>query len=206
MITGSATADAEVKLDFYVMSYCPYGNQAEEAIEPVYRLLKDKVQFNPHYVIYQNYRGGIQDYCIADGKYCSMHGIQELNQDIRELCVAKHIGMDEYFDFILEMNEKCNYQNADICWEQVAKDLKIDITKIKSCKEKEGVELAANEFRLNQQLGVSGSPAVFINGIEHNGQRTPQSYLDAVCSKFAGKPDECSQKLAGATAATGGCG
>ena len=209
-LTGSATAaqtTSDVKLDFYVMSFCPYGNQAEEAIEPVYRLMKDKISFNPHYVVYANYHGGEADYCIADGKYCSMHGIQELNQDIRELCAAKYLGMDKYFDFILAINKKCSSVNADTCWEQVAKDLKLDVNKIRTCQEKEAVELAANEFNLNQQLGVSGSPTVFINDLDYNGGRTPQSYLDAVCAKFTTKPAQCSQKLAGATASpTGDCG
>lgn len=210
VITGSAVAtqgSSDVKVDFYVMSYCPYGNQAEEAIEPVYRLMKDKVSFNPHYVIYANYKGGGADYCIADGKYCSMHGIQEVHQDIRELCVAKYLGMDKYFDFILAMNKKCSSANADTCYEQVAKDLKLDVNKIKTCQEKESIELAANEFNLNQQLGVSGSPTVFINDLDYNGGRTPQAYLDAICAKFSTKPNECSQKLAGAAnTPVGGCG
>lgn len=208
VITGaitSQTGTSDVKLDFYVMSYCPYGNQAEEGIEPVYRLLKDKVEFNPHYVIYENYRGGGADYCIADGKYCSMHGIQELNQNNRELCVAELFGMDEYFDFVLEMNKKCNYKNADTCWEPVAQNLKLDIKKIKNCQEEREVELSAREFMLNQQLGVRGSPTVFINDVEYRGQRTPQAYLDAICTKFDEKPKECSQKLAGSGSASGQC-
>ncbi len=199
---------SDVKLDFYVMSYCPYGNQAEEGIEPVYRLLKDKVEFNPHYVIYENYRGGGSDYCIADGKYCAMHGVQELNQGIREMCVAKYLGMDSYFDFVLEMNKKCSSQNADTCWENVASNLGLNVNKIRTCEQQEGVEIAASDFALNQQFNVRGSPTVFLNGQSYDGGRTPQDYLNAICNKFTVKPKECNQQLGAATAAAtqGGCG
>ena len=48
----------KAKIDFYVMSYCPYGNQAEDGMSPVAALLNDKINFEPHYVIYGNYGGG----------------------------------------------------------------------------------------------------------------------------------------------------
>ena len=76
----------DVKL--FTMTFCPYGNQAEDAMHPVVEALKDNIEVEPHYVIYSNYRGGGPQYCLDDeNKYCSMHGIQELNQDVRELCV-----------------------------------------------------------------------------------------------------------------------
>jgi hypothetical protein len=81
---GITLGDNKPQIDFFIMSYCPYGNQAEIAIEPVFQLLGDKVDFNPHYVVYANYGGGGTDYCMDNGNYCSMHGIQELHQDIRK--------------------------------------------------------------------------------------------------------------------------
>jgi len=39
----------EVK--FFVMSFCPFGNQAEAGLEPVYQLLKDKVSWQPRYIV-----------------------------------------------------------------------------------------------------------------------------------------------------------
>jgi len=103
-ITGAVVAEQiektakQVEVDFYVMSYCPYGDIAEEALEPVYRVLKDNVNFNPKYIFYNNYQGGGPAYCIdAESKYCSMHGVQEANQGIRELCVEKYFGSDAFF-------------------------------------------------------------------------------------------------------------
>lgn len=207
-LLGAVTgAGGKPEIDFYVMSYCPYGNIAEEAIEPVFQLLGDKAEFNPHYVVYSNYRGGGPDFCIDENSlYCSMHGVQEMNQDIRELCVNKHLGIKDYFRFVLAMNQQCTSQNADTCWEGVAKQLGLDIDKIKKCQEEEALQIAAEELALNQQLGVSGSPTIFVNGKSYNGQRTPAGYLQALCNEFTVKPAACSQQLASETqTASGSC-
>ncbi|HDM05737.1 MAG TPA: hypothetical protein ENG34_00480, partial [Candidatus Aenigmarchaeota archaeon] len=116
----------KANVKFFVMSFCPFGNQAESGLEPVYRLLKDKVEWEPHYVIYSNY-GGYPNYCLdEEEKYCSMHGIQELNQDIRELCVWKYYDHDTWWDFVIRVNKECNSRNADECWEPIAKEVGID--------------------------------------------------------------------------------
>ncbi|MCW1948892.1 MAG: hypothetical protein KIH89_000365 [Candidatus Shapirobacteria bacterium] len=38
------------ELQFYVMSFCPYGNQIEEAIKPVFDLLGNSVSLKPQYI------------------------------------------------------------------------------------------------------------------------------------------------------------
>ena len=209
---GVVKGDNKPQIDFYVMSYCPYGNLAEEAIEPVYQLLKGKADFNPHYVIYSNYQGGGPKYCLdKDSKYCSMHGIQELNQNIREQCVDKYMGIDSYFKFVLEMNKKCNYQNADTCWTAVAKGLSLDTTKISKCEKEEGLTFVKNDLELNTLLGVRGSPTVFVDGQQFSGERNPAGYGKALCAAFDTKPTECNDlsSLSGTSspaASAGGCG
>ena len=200
--------DEKPQIDFFVMSYCPYGNQAEEAIKPLYDLLKDKADFNAHYVIYKDYQGGSAQFCIEG--YCSMHGIQELNQNIREMCVRKLYSQKEWFDFAIEMNSKCSYQNADACWTDVAKGLKLDDKKISDCEKNQGLELVKAEYELDQLLGVQGSPTIFVEGLAFEGARTPAGYQQGVCSAYKTAPKECETKLSGETAAPasgdGGCG
>lgn len=208
---GVTKGDNKPQIDFFVMSYCPFGNQAEEGIEPAYQLLKDKALFKPHYVIYENYQGGGADFCIDSGKLCSMHGIQEVNQDVRELCVNKYMGIGKWFEFALAMNKKCTSQNADSCWEAVAKELKLDTAKIKDCQSKEAVALLTAEKALGDKLKVSGSPTVFVDGNSYSGGRTPEAYKIGICAAFETVPTECSTKLAGDSAtapaaAAAGCG
>jgi len=210
---GVVKGDNKPQIDFFVMSYCPYGNQADEAVEPVYQLLKDKAIFNPRYVIYSNYAGGGPNYCIDNDKLCSMHGIQELNQDVREICVNKYLGIAKWFEFALAMNKGCTSQNADTCWEAVANTLKLDVAKIKTCQKDEAVALLTAEKTLGDKLKVSGSPTIFVEGDSYSGARTAEGFKTALCDKFDTKPSECSQTLAGApttaaaaATATGGCG
>ncbi|MEM4260377.1 MAG: thioredoxin domain-containing protein [Candidatus Woesearchaeota archaeon] len=205
---GIVEGSKKPQIDFFVMSYCPYGNQAEEGIEGAYQILKDKAIFIPRYVIYSNYGGGSSNYCIDSGKYCSMHGIQELNQDIRELCVYNNDGIDAWFKFALAMNTKCNAQNADTCWENVAKDLGLDTVKIKNCQETQGISLSKQQKELNDVLDVSGSPTIFINGESYSGGRAPSDFLAAICAKFDQKPIECNSVVPSTTTTTptGGCG
>jgi len=193
---GVKVGDNHPQMDFFVMSYCPFGNQAEEGIAPVYELLKDKADFNPRYVWYSNYQGGGPQYCLDDASiYCSMHGIQEANQNVRELCVAQEYGMDEWFNFALAMNAQCSAQNADICWQGVAESLKLDVGKISACVEKDGMDLVKADKELGDKLGVRGSPQIFVDGQAYNGGRTPSEYQAGICSAFEDAPEECANAL-----------
>ncbi|MBN2015480.1 DsbA family protein [Candidatus Dojkabacteria bacterium] len=180
----------------FTMSYCPYGNQAEDFVKPVDDLLGDNISFEPHYVIYgsaQGYQG--EEYCLdSENKYCSMHGIQELNQDVREICTWKY-QQDKYWDFVLAANEKCDYKNVDECWEQVAEDVGVDTDKIKSCQSNEATDLLAEEVRLNEEYSVTGSPALFINGKKYEGQRVAENFKQAICAAFNNQPGSCSETL-----------
>jgi hypothetical protein len=187
------TDKPDVKL--FVMAFCPYGNQAEGLIKPVLDLLKDKISLSLHYIVAKDDKG----------KYSSLHGDQELNQDVREICVAKYQN-DKFWDFVAKINEKCTAQNADTCWEQVAKDLGIDTQKIKDCQKNEADSLLAGELALTTQFSVSGSPTLVINGVEFSGERSSEGYKTGICNAFNSAPQECSQTLStDSGTASGGC-
>jgi thioredoxin-related protein len=191
----------------FVMSYCPYGNQAEAAMKPVVDLLGNKADIQLHYVIYSNYQGGGSKYCLdKDNKYCSMHGIQELNQDVREMCVQKY-QQDKLWSFIEAVNSGCTSANVDSCWEAVAKSVGIDTAKIKTCQKNEALTLLEQEVQLAKKYGVSGSPQLVINDKEYSGARSAAGYKAAICAGFNSAPSECSQEVQGdtTTAPAGEC-
>ena len=187
----------------FVMSYCPFGNQAEKIIYPVVKLLGEKAKIEPHYVIYQNYMGGSSNYCLENGKYCSMHGIEELKEDIRELCIFKY-QKDKFWDYLIEVNEKCNLKNIATCWEKIAKNHQIDVGKIKECQENEAISLLEKEVSLNQKYQITGSPTLIINGALYQGERNPDAYKQAICAGFSRPPEECQQKLTNSNNAPSG--
>ncbi|MFP4400925.1 MAG: DsbA family protein [Candidatus Woesearchaeota archaeon] len=204
---GITLDDGRPQMDFFVMSYCPYGNQAEEIIKEVYDVMKDHVDFNPRYIYYENYQGGGDSYCIdEDSTYCSMHGVQEANQNIRELCVMDEYGMDAWFDFAIEMNSECTYSNADSCWQDVAEGLGYDVDTISACEEEDAEEYAAEDMRLSELFKATGSPAIYIDGEAYMGSRNPAAMLSAVCEYLDEKPDACDVELDDTqTAAAGQC-
>lgn len=187
------TEKPDVKL--FVMSFCPYGNQAEDLMKPVINLLKDKFDLTLHYIVSKD----------SNGKYISLHGDQELHQDVREICVSKY-QKDKFWDFVDKINKTCSSQNADTCWEQVGKDLGIDVQKIKDCEGNETNSLLEEESKLVEEYKVSGSPQLFINGVEYTGARTSEGYKNGICSGFSTPPSECQQKLSEESSSTeGGC-
>jgi len=50
------------ELDFYVMSFCPYGNQIETTLRPIFDLLGDKATIRPRY-IFEKIEGDLATYC-----------------------------------------------------------------------------------------------------------------------------------------------
>ena len=182
------------RIDFFVMAYCPFGNQAEEAIAPVYYdALKGNATFVPHYIIYSNYAGGSPAYCMANGTLCSMHGIQEVHEDEREICVYKLYGIKSWFDFALAMNNESSPSNSDAKWKSVAQSLSLDTNKIENCVKTNGIKYLREEKALAEAVGASGSPTIFVGGNLYNGARAPQGYLNAICAEYSGtKPAGCS--------------
>jgi len=194
---------------FFVMSFCPYGQQAEAGIGPVASLLGNKADFEPHFVIYSGYKNGSASYCMENGTLCSMHGIQEVHEDARQICVYKY-QKDKFWDYVNGIDGTCKYSDVDECWKGVANETGVDAAAVEKCFNDEGVGLLQAESTLNQQYGVSGSPTVFVNEMEYSGGRSPDAYKAAVCSGFSSPPGECNQTVNGttttSTAGTGGCG
>jgi len=191
------TDKPDVKL--FVMAFCPYGNQAEDLMKPVNDLLGNQADINLNYVIYDHYaqRMGAkaEDYCLStEEKYCSMHGIGELNQDVREICISKY-QPDKLWNFVEKINQKTNAHNVDDKWITIARDLKIDIKKIINCQNNEAEQLLAEEKKLNEKYGVKGSPTLIINDTEYQGERSSEGYKQAICQAFVNPPQECAVSL-----------
>lgn len=263
----SKTKTAKPEIKFFVMSFCPYGNQAEAGLEPVYQLLKDKVTWTPQYIIndqkasceqncpFRVYNDDAKKRCeeavkqnqvkdletckgyfpytstdeclkqecskLTAGKFESLHGDQELNQDIREI-VAYNLAVEsgssvlgaasgegilsKWWKFITLVNDKCTSTNADTCWKEQATAAGFDATKISQAEKSQKTTLAQKETTVAQKYQATGSPTVFINDTIYNGGRSPEEYKKAICSAFENPPEECGKILGQeGAAASGGC-
>lgn len=170
-----------VKLDFYLMSQCPFGTQVADAIKPVLKKLGSSVDFNMYFIADDN----------GDGTFSSLHGQPEVDGDIVQLCAAKH-NPDKYMDMIV-----CQNKNAGAIpgnWEQCAKDNGLDTEKIRACFEGgEGKELISASIKASEEVGATGSPTIYLNDEPYAGGRSENDFMRAICSAFEEtKPDACS--------------
>lgn len=178
------TDKPEVRM--FVMSYCPFGLQAEKMYLPVYNLLKDKAAMEIDYVSY------------------IMHGFKEAEQNVRQYCIErdqKNV-FSKYLDCFVKTDDhaKCAAQagvdtgamNACYADTMTKYNIKEDSTAFDIHKD------------LNTKYGVQGSPTIVINGVEAKiSNRSPEEFKKWICDAFNTKPAECDQKLSEAAASTG---
>jgi len=181
----------------FVMSFCPYGIQAENAMKPVVDLLGSKASIEPHFIV-----------SVSGDTVNSLHGEYEATEDMRQACIWKNYDQATFWTYVDYLNKNCNKGNLDTCWKDAANSAKVDVAKIEDCVETEGLTLMKAEAALATQNSVTGSPTLIINGARYNGARTAEAYKQAICSAFLTLPSECSKTLeASATesASSGGC-
>ena len=68
------------RLEVFVMSQCPYGVKALDAMNEVLKNFGDKLDFVVHFIGENDPAKGLT----------SMHGQGEIDEDLREACTAKH--------------------------------------------------------------------------------------------------------------------
>jgi hypothetical protein len=181
-------------VELYLMSFCPYGNMAEDTMKPVYDLLKDKIEFKVNYIV-----------SVSGDNVQSLHGVPEVTQNQRESCVLKNYDMDKWFEFTTYVNTNCGSDGA--CWETGAKALGIDTTKISECVSSEGLDLMKASEEASNLAGATGSPTMMINGAKSSAvyqYENSEAYKQAICNSFNTVPEECSVSLGSVTTTTGG--
>ena len=163
----------------FVMSYCPYGMQAERMMLPVYDLLKDKIDIGIYFVDY------------------AMHDNKELDENLRQYCIEED-NQSKYFDYL-----RCFIQsgNSSSCLTETG----INLDNLARCMSATAAtyNVSAENYPafnvqkdLNDLYGVTGSPTIIINGQKVSvSPRTPENFKQVICSAFNTSPEECSQTL-----------
>ena len=167
------------KLEFFVMSKCPYGVQVEKGVAPVLAQLGGNVDF--HLAFIGDKKGD---------ELSSMHGPTEVAGDIAQLC-AREIAPDKYVRMI-ECQDN-DPSHVDTNWESCGKQAGIDTGAVKACIDGgKGKTLLAASFEEAKARGASSSPTIFLNGKPYEGGRKPKDFLRALCNSFDGtKPADC---------------
>ena len=172
------------KVELFVMSYCPYGTQAEKGILPVVALLKDKIDFKLRFVHY------------------ILHGEKEDLENKREMCIREEQGQDKlnkYLVCILDSDNTREPKDVSAC----EKEAGIDSAKLQTCLKEKADDYFESDSALSEEYGVRGSPTLVINGAQSNAGRSPSSYLQGICSAFNTAPEECNEVLSSSSPSTG---
>jgi len=177
----------DVKL--FVMSYCPYGLQAQKMFLPVYDLLKDKADMGIYFVDY------------------IMHEKDEIDENLNQYCIQKEQKekFSNYLSCFVESGE------SEKCLSEANIDRGKLIACISSTDEEYNITAQYNDQNtwvnarfpkfdihsdLNEQYGVQGSPTVVINDTVVNvSPRSPEKFKSVICQAFNVEPEECSQTL-----------
>ncbi len=174
------------EVELFIMSFCPYGTQAQKGILPAFEALGDKIDSEIRFVNYL------------------MHGEKEAHENTRQYCIQKEQEdkLNDYLTCFLDS------QNSEKCLDEA----KVDKDKLQTCVENTNEEYNVTELLedkssyrggrypqynihkdLNEKYGVGGSPTLIINGKQVSSSRSPAAYLNTICSAFTedSKPDVC---------------
>ena len=165
------------KVELFVMSYCPYGTQAEKGIIPVFELLKDKIDSSIRFVHYV------------------MHGDKETQENFRQICIREEQS-DKFLNYLKCFLEDANYSK---CLTEAG----INTVSLEDCIENRVEDYYKVDSDLSQGYGVRGSPTLVINGQIISSGRSSSAFLDTICSGFNDTPEECSEELSSNTPSPG---
>lgn len=198
---SNTPAEQVVKSDrpsvkLFVMSYCPYGLQAEKGFLGAYNGLKDVADMGIYFVDY------------------AMHGEKEVNENLRQYCIAKdeNVKFAEYLSCFVDKGE------AEACLATAA----IDKAKLSACETATDEQFSIsknladettwsggqfppfNVYKdLNIQYGVQGSPTLVINDKVVSVGRSPEEMKKAICDAFNVAPEACLNELSTTTPSAG---
>jgi hypothetical protein len=186
------------EVNLFVMSYCPYGTQAEKGILPVLAALGNKIKFTLKFVDY------------------SMHEKKEIDENLRQYCIQKNqpAKLSAYLTCFLKKGQGTENDcmtSAGVSAAQIttcvsATDTQFKITESYNDKSKwsNGTYPPFDVDKAdNQKYGVQGSPTFVINGQEVSGGRDSASILKTICDAFNTPPAECQKELSSTAPAPG---
>jgi len=182
-------------VELFVMSYCPYGTQAEKGILPAVRALGDKIDFKVRFVYY------------------SMHGLKEIKENLNQYCIESQ-QPDKYTKYLACFLNDSAGQGSDAAVASCIASTGIDTTKLDACKTATDTQFNVMknyndqaswlngqfpkfdiDAALNTKYSVGGSPTLIINGVESNAGRDSASFLAGICGAFNNAPAECQTQL-----------
>ncbi|MCX6776534.1 MAG: thioredoxin domain-containing protein [Candidatus Micrarchaeota archaeon] len=181
-------------LQLFVMSHCPYGTMAEEAVKELTDAVPD-LKFGGLYFIATD---------LGNGTFSSLHGADEVAEDLRQVCIMK------YYPSKIMNYTVCiaaDYTHSGDIWQNCSSKNGIDAAKIGACSTgNEGNTLLKSNIALSNTLGIYSSPTLLLNNNTLFNSVSAEQMKQVVCA-YNPAMSGCNTTLSGTTTApSGGCG
>lgn len=144
-------------VELFVMSYCPYGVQAEQELLPFFEKYGNTIDFKLRFIVgkeaasVENVSGPIQ--------FTSLHGEPELIENKRQMVIAE-LYPDKLFDYLL-----CRADHLQKAWVNCAEDVGLNVSTVTQAVEAEKVTLKLiEEIQRTEELNIKRSPTLVIDG------------------------------------------
>ena len=180
---AAATGD-KVKVEFYVMSKCPFGVKVEDAFKPVLDKIGASIDFHLEFIVNED--------ANQPTGFSAMHGEAEVKGNIWQLCARKHYPDNyKWMGYVACTNKQ---------WRQIPQGLEecagkdgFDAAKMKACAEgQEGKDLLKASMEKAKARSATGSPTIYVNNERYSGGRTENDFMRGICNSMKGaKPEPC---------------
>lgn len=142
------------QVELFVMSFCPFGVQAEEELLPFIEKYGDAVDFNLRFIA-----NLVEEPDSEESKFTSLHGEVEVIENLRQIAVSQ-LYPDQFFDFLL-----CRAKHLESAWTRCAEKLGLDIDKVNQEMESERTKrIFEADIQRSTALGVRASPTLVVDG------------------------------------------
>ncbi len=145
------------EIELFVMSYCPYGVQAEQELLPFFETYRDTIDFKLRFIVGREEVS--EEKTSEQVKFTSLHGEPELIENKRQMVIAE-LYPDKLFDYLL-----CRADHLQEAWVNCAKEIELDVARIAQAVESEKLALElVKEIQRTKELNIKGSPTLVIDG------------------------------------------
>ncbi len=160
---------AQLRLDLYVMSLCPYAPAAERAVAEVVQRFKTRLDWNLYFILQEQ-----------DGHLVSLRGAEELQENRIQVAIAKYYP-EKLWQYLQWRNESIR----GTPWQEGARQLGLHLTRLEMAVRSGQVDQILRDHAWRtERLGVVDSPTIFINNQLYAGPMKTDALMRALCAKL----------------------
>jgi len=142
------------QVELFVMSFCPFGVQAEEELLPFIAKYGETVDFNLRFIANR-----VDETAADKKKYTSLHGEVEVIENLRQIAISQ-LYPDRFFDYLL-----CRAKHLESAWTRCAEKVGLDIEGVHQEIESERTQrLFEVDIQRSTTLGIKSSPTLVVDG------------------------------------------